>query len=296
MGTDYSAGIYQAIFKSRFAKWIKAKKPQQTTSAMKIKSTPTILLTFDVEEFDIPLEYHCNIDEQKQMEIGMQGLDAIVHLLCKKDLCCTLFTTANFAQQFPAIINKLSVQHEIASHTFYHSSFKNEDLLSSKNVLENITGKKVTGLRMPRMRPVSMEAVKAAGYHYDSSINPTWLPGRYNYTHLPRTLFAEKEVLRLPASVSPNLRIPLFWLAFKNFPYQIYRRLALQTLHKDGYLNLYFHPWEFTNINGFNLPDYVKKDCGDLLLKKLERLINDLKNEADFFSIAQFLQAAPPSI
>jgi peptidoglycan/xylan/chitin deacetylase (PgdA/CDA1 family) len=257
---------------------------------MRAKNSPCILLTFDVEEFDIPLEYQCNIDMAQQMEIGQLGLQAIMHILNNKELTCTLFTTANFAQQYPADIKRLAAQHEIASHTFYHSSFKNEDLAASKIALENICGKPVTGLRMPRMRAVEMEAVKAAGYQYDSSINPTWLPGRYNYTHLPRTPYMEKEVLRLPASVSPNLRIPLFWLAFKNFPYQLFRMLALQTLKKDGYLNLYFHPWEFTDINGYNLPGYVKRACGKKLIAKLERLIYDLQKEGDFISIAQYLE------
>ena len=255
-----------------------------------MSSRPSILLTFDVEEFDIPLEYQCNIDMPTQMEIGKKGLQAIWHLLQKNNVHCTLFTTANFAQQFKEEIKNLSVQHEIASHTFYHSSFANEDLASSKIALEKIISKPITGLRMPRMRFVEMQAVKAAGYQYDSSINPTWLPGRYNYRHLPRTIYTENEVLRLPASVSPNLRIPLFWLAFKNFPYQIFKKLAIQTLQKDGYLNLYFHPWEFTDINGFNLPGFVKKDCGEKLIKKLERLMMDLKNEGEFISIQQYIQ------
>lgn len=259
---------------------------------MTTKKTPAVLLTFDVEEFDIPLEYQCNIDMAKQMETGKLGLDAIMHLLDRKDLSCTLFTTANFAQQYPGDIKRLATQHEIASHTFYHHSFKNEDLATSKITLENICGKPITGLRMPRMRAVEIQAVKAAGYHYDSSINPTWLPGRYNYTHLPRVAYTENGVLRLPASVSPNLRIPLFWLAFKNFPYQLFRMLAVQTLKKDGYINLYFHPWEFTNINGYNLPGYVKKDCGKKLIDKLERLIKDLQKEGEFISIQQYLLAS----
>ena len=69
----------------------------------------------------------------------------------------------------------------------------------------------------------------------------------------------------------------------------------MQTLKKDGYLNLYFHPWEFTDINGFNLPGYVKKDCGKKLIMKLEQLITDLQKEGEFISIEQFLQGFPPS-
>ncbi len=254
-----------------------------------------ILLTFDVEEFDISLDYKFTIAPQQQMEVGSRGLNALLPILNSTNTECTLFTTANFALHHQQVMQQLSARHEIGSHTFYHGTFKEDDLAASKQALENICGKKVTGLRMPRMRPVNMEAVKAAGYFYDSSINPTWLPGRYNYTHLPRNIYNEKAVWRLPASVTPGLRIPLFWLSFKNFPYAVFKKLALHTLHKDGYLNLYFHPWEFTDINGFNLPAYVKKDCGQPLLDKLQRLIDDLKKEGECISIERYLQLVPPS-
>jgi len=173
---------------------------------------PLVLMSFDVEEFDIPLEYNFNIDVNEQMQKGKEGLDALLPILQEHQIATTLFTTANFALHFPEAIQQLGKHHEIASHTFYHSAFKNEDLLQSKITLEKISGKKVTGLRMPRMRYVAMGEVIKAGYAYDSSINPTWLPGRYNNFHLPRTKYMDEGMIRLPASVSPNLRLPLFWL------------------------------------------------------------------------------------
>jgi peptidoglycan/xylan/chitin deacetylase (PgdA/CDA1 family) len=253
-----------------------------------------ILLSFDVEEFDLPLEYHQPIHIEEQFSIGKQGLDAVAPIISNKKIHSTLFTTANFAIRFPEAIKLLAQQHEIASHTFYHTTFKNEDLLSSRLKLEEISGTKVSGLRMPRMRAVEMSEVKKAGYNYDSSINPTILPGRYNNLHLPRTLYSDDGVNRLPASVSPNLRIPLFWLAFKNFPYPLFRKLAIQTLKHDGYICLYFHPWEFTNINQYHLPGYVKRLCGEPLQKKLTRLITDLSNEGDFISIQEYINQKAP--
>ncbi len=248
-----------------------------------------VLLSFDVEEFDMPLEYGFPISAQEQMEVGKNGLEAIGSLLMDTAITTTLFTTANFAMQFPDTIRQLANRHEIASHTFYHSSFRNEDLVLSKNKLAEISGQAVTGLRMPRMRKVSMEEVKKAGYLYDSSVNPTWLPGRYNNLQLPRTIYTEEGIKRVPASVSPHIRIPLFWLSFKNIPYPIYKALAMQALRKDGYLCLYFHPWEFTDIDNFGLPAYTKKPNGVELLNRLHQLVNDLKNEADFISMNSYL-------
>lgn len=252
-----------------------------------------ILLSFDVEEFDMPLEYGYQISKEEQLNIGKKGLDSISPILADRNIQSTLFTTANFANHFPEAVKELSIQHEVASHTYYHSSFVNEDLSLSKRRLEEITGRPVDGLRMPRMRTVDMDEVRKAGYQYDSSINPTWLPGRYNNLHLPRTIYSELGICRIPASVSPNLRIPLFWLSFKNMPWQVFKYLALQTLKKDGYLCLYFHPWEFTDINHYQLPMFTRRWCMDQLLDRLNRTIQYLQKEGEFISIHNYINKKP---
>jgi hypothetical protein len=251
---------------------------------------PTIFLSFDVEEFDLPLEYGNPISNHEQMNIGYEGLKAITPLLHEDFLETTLFTTANFASQFPNEIKQLSEKHEISSHCYYHSIFSNKDLLLSKEKLESIINKKVVGLRMPRLRKVEMNEVKKAGYSYDSSINPTWIPSRYNNLKISTTIYLEEGIVRVPTAVTPNFRIPLFWLSFKNLPYSIFKTLALQTLKKYGYLSLYFHPWEFIDLSIYNcLPNYTKKPSGELLLNKLYKLVNDLKQVAEFSSIENYL-------
>lgn len=254
-----------------------------------------VLLSFDVEEFDMPLEYGFPLSTEEQMRVGKNGLDAITPLLSDPVIAATLFTTANFAIHYPEAIKELAGKHEIASHTFYHSDFTNDHLLSSRLQLEQISGQTVTGLRMPRMRKVSLEEVKKAGYEYDSSINPTWLPGRYNNLNLPRTLYRDDGILRVPASVSPFLRVPLFWLSFKNLPYPVFKMLALQTLKKDGYLCLYFHPWEFTGIEDYGLPAFTKRWNGKPLLNRLYRLLDDLQKEADFITMDAFVKQKGPA-
>lgn len=250
-----------------------------------MKMNRQVLLSFDVEEFDMPLEYQFDIPVEEQMRIGIEGLNAITPIL--ETVPSTLFTTANFANHYPERISKLALSHEIASHTFYHTAYETADLLKSRLRLEEISGQKITGLRMPRMRPVLMEDVKEAGYTYDSSINPTWLPGRYNNFHLPRTVYTENGIKRIPASVSPGIRFPLFWLSFKNMPYNLYLQLCKQTLAKDGYLCLYFHPWEFTPIEQFGLPGYTRRWCGPILVERLLQLVKDLSKDAEFATMNQ---------
>ena len=234
---------------------------------------PNICISFDVEEFDLPLEYGQKIDMELQLEIGYKGLQAIQPVLDMPNIRSTLFTTAHFADQFPTEIKLLAEKHEIASHTYYHSSFETKDLLNSRLRLEEITGKPVQGLRMPRMMSVPVEDILSAGYTYDSSVHPTWIPGRYNNFHLPRTAYSENGLKRIPASVSPLIRIPLFWLAFKNFPSWFYDLVARWTLETDGTLMLYFHPWEFTDISQFQLPSYLTQGCKGENLERLLRFI-----------------------
>lgn len=255
-----------------------------------MKNNPVVLLTFDVEEFDLPIEYNLTISEAEQMQIGKLGADEMDKIITQQNIATTLFTTANFAQHFPEFIKSLSCKHEIASHTFYHSKFEKEDLLLSKIALEGITGASVEGLRMPRFKKIDINWIKEAGYFYDSSINPTYLPGRYNNLHLSRSVYIENGLVRLPVSVSSNFRFPLFWLAFKNIPYSIYKKLALEVLKKDGYLSLYFHPWEFTDISKWGIPAYIKKLCVNKLTDRLNRLIDDLKKEAEFTTVSNFLK------
>lgn len=251
-----------------------------------------ILLGFDLEEFDMPLEYNRAISFDDQLRYSDEGMAAIMPVIDAQNIITTFFTTANYALQRKTLISQLSQTHEIASHTYYHSQFQEGDLLKSKKVLEQITGQPVMGLRMPRMRHVSVEAIKSAGYFYDSSIHPTWLPGRYNNLDKPRTLYMENGLLRLPASVSPTFRIPLFWLSFKNLPFAFYKQLALQTLRKDGVLCLYYHPWEFTNLAPSGIPIYTRTIDGEMFTERLEKLIKVLKKEGDFIKTVDYVRGA----
>jgi len=237
-----------------------------------------ILLSFDIEEFDMPFEYHKEISFTEQLAISTEGTYKILDILKQADVKATFYCTANYAQNKPEVIADIVAQgHEIASHGYYHSDFKPEHLLQSKLKLEELTGKPVIGYRMARMMPVDEKEIEKAGYIYNSSINPTWLPGRYNNFDKPRKWFYLQNVLQLPASVSPVVRFPLFWISFHNLPMGIMKLLSAATYRKDGYLNFYFHPWEFTDLNKpekYGFPGYVSKNTGNSFVKRLSDFIS----------------------
>jgi hypothetical protein len=144
---------------------------------------------------------------------------------------------------------------------------------------------------MPRLAPVSKKLIKEAGYLYDASLNPTWLPGRYNYFNQPRTLFRKEDLWIMPSSVTPHLRIPLFWLAFKNLPLSIIKQYSRQVLKKDNYISLYFHPWEYADLSAYKtMPAYTRRSSGKALLDKLAEYLNWLKTMGNFSTMHNFIQ------
>lgn len=236
-----------------------------------------ILLSFDIEEFDMAFEYGKKISFEDQINLSITGTNHILDLLKKHNFKATFFSTATFAIHAPTIIARIKNEgHELASHSYYHSKFDVKDLKNAKEKLEELFGENVYGFRMPRMMPVDEIEIEKAGYLYNSSINPTWLPGRYNNLHIKRTHFKQGNVLQLPASVSTFFRIPLFWLSFHNFPQWFYRFLVKKAIQRDKYLNVYFHPWEFTDLSDkerFGFPDYVIKNSGLLMVSRMDNFL-----------------------
>lgn len=223
-----------------------------------------ILLSFDIEEFEMPREYGDPIPFEEQIRVSKEGTIKILNILAKYNVKATFYTTANFAKNALDIVDRIVGEgHELASHGFVHDHFKPEHLKMSKDLLESISNQEVVGYRMARMAKFSEEDLFDAGYKYNSSINPTFLPGRYNNLKESRTYFMRNGVLQLPSSVTPLFKLPLFWLSFHNFPLSIYKWMAKRTINKDGYLNIYFHPWEFMNIGPkekYNFPFYVTRN------------------------------------
>ena len=213
------------------------------------------------------------------------------NLLNRYSINSTCFITAHFAEINPSIVQDLAKQNEIASHTYMHSHFEKSDIEKSKIILESICQTKVSGIRMPRLQKIDYNQLKTAGYTYDSSLNPTFLPGRYNNFKLPRTIFVESasKLTILPMSVSPIMRFPMFWLSFKNLPMSLYFTFCKQCLARDSYLHLYFHPWEFADIHSFRIPAYIKRVSGKEYSVRFEKLLQFLLKQAEFSTISSFL-------
>ena len=72
----------------------------------------------------MPLEYGKEIDFHDQIDISINGSNHILDILDKHGVKATFFSTVVFAQHAPEVIKRIiSGGHELASHSYYHSSF-----------------------------------------------------------------------------------------------------------------------------------------------------------------------------
>lgn len=246
-----------------------------------------VLLSFDAEEFDVPLEHQINIPFEEQIKVSNFGINRILDCLQQQHIKATFFCTVNFVKHAPDALRRMvSEGHEIASHGVFHSQFDATHLKQSKEILQELSGQQVVGFRMPRMMPVAEKEIFNAGYIYNSSLNPTFIPGRYMHLNMPRTYFIKEGVYQIPTSVTPVLRFPLFWLSYHNLPVSLYRRLVYGTLKHDGYFTTYFHPWEFYELNEhpeFKLPFIIRHNSGAEMVKRLNDFITYFKKKDVYF-------------
>lgn len=242
------------------------------------------LLSFDIEEFDFPRERGEKISLKEGVAVSKTGLERILKVLAETDVKATFFVTGNFAKTEPMMIRRMVREgHEIAAHGVDHFVQKKTDIKNAKKILEKITRRRIYGWRQPRMQKIDYDELRKNGYKYDSSVNPAFIPGRYNNSKISRKPFLVSGILEIPASVATIMRVPLFWLSLHLFPFSIYVLFAKMAARKTGYFVTYAHPWEFSDaLASFKIvPWYIKHNSGVKLEKRLTKLISSLK-ESDF--------------
>jgi len=245
------------------------------------KAAKLIFLTFDLEEFDLPLDL-CGIpiEERDMYEITYSGMEKVIEILNDGDIKSTFFTTASFGKRYPNLVRTLLKDgHEIAFHGYKHnqkySKMKQAEahklIEKGKKVLENITGKYVLGFRSPWLFSPAPAILKNLGFEYDSSIHPTWVPGHYFNFFKPRSASYSEGLKILPISVTPLIRLPFSWIWFRNFGSTYAKFCTRLCVIDQPYVNIYLHPWEFVDLSKHKdcskLPLIIRRNTGEKMVK-----------------------------
>ena len=192
------------------------------------------------------------------------SMDWILDALGRRSMSGTFFTLGWIAQHRPGIVRRIAdAGHEVASHGFWHrrvttmtpDEFR-EDVRTSKDLLEQLSGKRVLGFRAPTFSIVpghewALEILAEEGYIYDSSLFPVARSG-YGYPNITpaphRFMLPNGEtILELPMTMARVLGagIPASgggW--FRQFPYAITHLAFAQRSRAGVPAMFYIHPWE----------------------------------------------------
>jgi polysaccharide deacetylase family protein (PEP-CTERM system associated) len=166
------------------------------------------------------------------------------------------------AEKKPELVKKIASKgHEIASHGYKHEivyrlspdEFR-RDLMMSKKMLEDLTGREVIGYRAPNFSITqdtlwAIDILKELNFKYDSSIFPTSFHDRYGFDGLSDSNFFKFEnglqEFTLTVYKIGKFNFPLGGGGyFRSIPYKIFR-FMLKGINKKGRSFIfYLHPWE----------------------------------------------------
>jgi len=188
----------------------------------------------------------------------------LLDLLDQHNFQATFFVLGWIAERLPNLVREIQKRgHEIASHGYNHElcsglvcTTLRDDLLRSKTLLEDISGRPVVGYRAPSFSVTHglIDTLGELGFRYDSSYNNFSLNNRYGQVNgffqqsNDGYLVAKNGMVELPIS---NLRmfgqiIP--WGGggyFRLYPSMVFASGVSRILKEKNYYNFYCHPWEF---------------------------------------------------
>lgn len=226
----------------------------------------TTLLSVDVEDwFQVEnLKQAINKDSwDKNISRVERNIDLILELLDQNNTKATFFILGWIAKRHPLLIKKIYKEgHEIACHGYEHEIISNltqekfkQDVLLTKNILEELIGEEVIGYRAPNFSITdwSIDILFSLGFKYDSSYFP--IVGHTRYGKLKKVTIPNKAIFELKKGFYQvmlsylsvgGFRIP--WsggLYFRLIPYEIFKRGIKKITEQKGFYIFYIHPWEF---------------------------------------------------
>ena len=253
-----------------------------------------VSITIDCEEWNSPFLRGRKDKDHNNTAFSRIGNEALLELFRKHGIKATFFVTGYFAEREPEQVRKIIEEgHEVAAHGYEHhyrgrtfDVFK--DVVKAKKVLEKITGQPIKGFRSPQAQ-YSLELLKIldkAGYEYDSSLHPAYLPGYYNHSKKPLRIhrpIADLKMVEIPIAVMPRIRLPIVWMFMRLLGVR-YTQLGVDVLEKRGInANLYFHSWEFVPMHSKNVPFYFTRKTGPRFVRMLDEFIRINKKKGHRF-------------
>ncbi len=260
-------------------------------------------MTFDVEEFDWRLGGGRQLPAAEQIAITAKGLRFLLPLHERHRAPATFFVTGVFASAEPDLLSRMAAAgHEIAVHGLEHAddyakltpTVAIDRLRRARELVETASGAPAIGVRTPRLRQCPATVLRDAGFSYDASPHPTWMPGRYFGLNLPRTPWLEQGITKVPISVLPWIRMPVSWMWFQLAGPRLGLLGARLAALGAPLLHLYFHPWEAVSLRPLGASHPFSMRTGAPFLEALDRLLDWSHGRMPAMTVRDAIAAGAP--
>ncbi len=115
----------------------------------------SILLTWDVEEYDVPADFGAPPLADEGLKRGAEIRQEWLAISEGWNFPSTAFCTARLAQAAPDLLRETAARgHEIASHGWSHRNGADLQLSAARDLLRGISSQAVEGFRAPRLRKI----------------------------------------------------------------------------------------------------------------------------------------------
>jgi polysaccharide deacetylase family protein (PEP-CTERM system associated) len=261
------------------------------------------ILTFDVEDWFHILDHKVTEHPESWVNYPSRVVGntrRILDVLDRNEQKATFFCLGWVAERHPYLIKDiLSRGHELGSHSYHHQlAYKqsrqdfHEDIYRSINVLEEISGNKITAYRAPgfsvtQETPWVFDELIEVGVTHDCSVFPT-KRSHGGFQGLPATPFILErdggEIKCFPMNTFRLAERDIVFSGggyFRLLNYQIIRQMMI----RSDYVMTYFHPRDFDFeqpiIPGLSMLRRLKCYVGlKGALPKLEKLIQEFEFES----------------
>jgi peptidoglycan-N-acetylglucosamine deacetylase len=266
------------------------------------------ILTFDIEDWFHILN-HASTEDLKDWNSFPsridEGVSRILFMLSENNLKATFFCLGWIGEKYPHVIDMISREgHEIGTHSFAHQLVYNQsrsdfvnDLKMSINILEDITGCKVTSYRAPGFS-ITEDCIWAfdelihAGIEIDCSVFAAnrahgGLPNFRKATKPFNLLTSSGKLKCFPLNVVKLLNKNLVFSGggyFRAMPFHLNQWL----FKNHEYVMTYFHPRDFDpqqpRLTDLSHVRYFKAYLG---LKTCEHKLRKLLRIHNFMTISE---------
>ncbi|NHN46667.1 polysaccharide deacetylase family protein [Halostella sp. JP-L12] len=213
----------------------------------------------------LDLENNWNFESDDLQYLVFEYVDEYIEMVRSLDLPVTIFVVGEILEDRPDVVRRLDagLDAEFHLHSHRHNMHGEVDIereiRDGVRAFESVLGQKPRGYRAPRfiIDDGDLAALSEAGFEFDSSVCPSYRPGVYNNLGEPTDPYfpaASPELLELPISVHPMLRIPFeqSYLRLLHRPYLgLLRRSNLpDPLVFNSHLHDYFHTSAHDQLEG----------------------------------------------